>query len=148
MSSNDQGFKSFVPEKVIGVTSGQKAIVHDHPTEHPSPNFENAMMVVDDLQEHFGKPITKVQRSVLESIGRFNLKEQFASNLDIAGDLKERSYEHIRKITRQLDNKKGNGLIIRLLSKRGHEDQFVLANMQHIIKVKKVDDISHDTDHQ
>ena len=51
------------------------------------------MMVVDDLEKHFRKPITKAQKSILESIARFNLKEQPTSNMDIAADVKNMSYD-------------------------------------------------------
>ena len=56
-----------------------------------------------------------------------------ATNKDIDRALKDKSYEYIRKITRQLSNKKGEGIIITLPERKHHEEQFVLTNMQHVI---------------
>lgn len=100
------------------------------------------MIVVDDLQKHFhitGQPIKVATRSVLEAIARFNLKGQPATNTDIYHYLdKGMDIGYIRKITGQrlkYKNNEGNivNLVIALEDKRGHGDQFVLANMQHTV---------------
>ena len=99
MSSYNLDFKTFVPDKVIGVTSSQKATVHDQSQEHSSPNCENPMTVVDDLQKHFGIHLGESLRRILEAIARFNLKDQPATNTDIHRCLKDMSYDAIRKMT-------------------------------------------------
>jgi hypothetical protein len=137
MSSNKQDFKISVPEKVIGVTSGHKASFHDQPQEHPSPNFENAMMVVDDLQEHSDISIKGSVRRISEAIAHYNRKGIFPTKSDVRGYLKDMSPDAIRKTIQRIHNMHGDNLIIILPQRKGHEHQYVLANMQHMIKVKE-----------
>jgi hypothetical protein len=134
--------REFVPLKPTEVKSSTNQPFHDQCKEHPQPNFENPMHVVSDLLEHLhiAQPIRSgAILSVLEAIGYFNLKDQPATNTDIYHYLgKDMSIEYIRKITGQrLKYKTKEGIIVNLVivleDKRGHGDQFVLANMQHII---------------
>ena len=133
MSSHNSDSKTIVPQKVIGVTYGQKASVHDQPEELPTPNFENSIAVVDNLQEHFGRLIEGSPRRILEAIARFNLKGQPATNADIHGCIKDMSYDAIRKMTLRFTNSNSTRLVIALPDRRGHEIQYVLANMRDVV---------------
>jgi hypothetical protein len=147
MTANNLDFVTFVPDKVIGVSTGQKAPVHHPPQEHHSPNLENAMTVVDNLQEHSGIHIVGSLRRILEAIACFNLKGQPATNTDIHRCLKDMSYDAIRKMTRLLANSSSKRLVITLHERKGHEHQYVLANMQDVISTVGIHDrkVSHDS---
>ena len=123
-----------IPEKVKGVNTYTDTAFHDHAKEHTSTNFENPMHVVDDLEKYLGCNITGFSREILEAMASFNLREQYATVNDINKALKGKHYDMVRRTILELSDKKGNPFIITLQDKKGKAHQYVLANMQDIVK--------------
>ena len=150
---NDSYTTEFVPQKVVGVKSNQKLIIHNQPEEHasqkpsktqtgltqprPKKYFENPFHVVSELEEIHGVKTTGNKKSVLECIAKHNLKNQCPTQKEILKDLKVRklSEENLKKIMQRLGKK---GLVLTHPEKFGNEYHYVLVNLQDTIKLDRI----------
>jgi hypothetical protein len=143
----------FVPQKVIGANTNQKPIIHNQPEDRrskkssteqtkisplsfpsvPNQDYENPFHVVDELREKHAVKINGVKKEVFERIAKCNLKGRCPTQKEILKDLKI-SDENLKKIMQRSCK---DGLVITHPERLGNEYQYVLANMQHIVKVKK-----------
>ena len=73
---------------------------------------------------------------MLECIANYNRKSQCPTQKEILSDLKKITDENLKKIMQRL---RKMGLVITHPEKIGNEYQYVLANMQDIIKFKNAD---------
>lgn len=144
----------FVPQKAIGAKSTQKSNIHNPAEEHlfqnistinigpsspslPRQYYENPFHVVNELEEKHEVSISGLKRNVLECIAKCNLKGQCPTQKEILEHSKvlKISGESLKKI---MQRSCGKGLVLTHPERVGNEYQYVLSNMQDIVKTGNV----------
>jgi hypothetical protein len=151
-TGNNSYSTEIVPSKVEEVKTHQKPVIHtpqeeqhyqnssyaktELPLSKPyiKPLYENPYHVVNELEGIHGAKIKGIKRNVFEYIAKYNLKGQFPTQKDILKYLKITD-ENLKRIMRISCNE---GLVCTHPKKIGNEYQYVLSNMQDIIKVKDI----------
>ena len=151
-SGNNSYSIEIVPSKVEEVKTYSKPIVHDQLEDHnyqnlsytktglplskpsPKPLYENPYHVVNELEEINGVIIKGIKRNVVECHSKMQFKRSMSYQKDILKNLKI-SDENLKKI---LQRSCKESLVCIHPVKIGNEYQYVLSNMQDIIKVKVI----------
>ncbi|MGN6346211.1 MAG: hypothetical protein ACTHME_00760, partial [Candidatus Nitrosocosmicus sp.] len=123
----------FVRLKGIEAKSHKKRQKHNQPRERPPLQiYAKAGAMVDELEKLYGITIKGNKRRILESVSRLTFQNQPATNSAIDMDLSDMSLSSIEKMTYRLC--KDTKFLLCLSKREGHENQFVLSNMQDFVK--------------